>query len=126
MNRSVLYNCRIEAEDNFLLESIATCYGKLSDLIMYFTINAAFLHYFDSLTDELGVHILQNWTMHEQILPISLQTSEFDSELPDAPKTLKDLVYQYQNKHLLAKCENDNILGKHSFFGNYIMNFFYL
>ena len=56
-------------EDNFLLESIATCYGKPSDLIMYFTVNTAFMHYFDTLTDKLDVHILQNWTMHEQILP---------------------------------------------------------
>ena len=36
INRTVLCNCRIEAEDNFLLESIATCPGKQSDLIMYF------------------------------------------------------------------------------------------
>ena len=36
VNRTVLCNCRIEAEDNFLLESIATCYGKQSDLVMYF------------------------------------------------------------------------------------------
>ena len=27
INRTVLCNCRIEAEDNFLLESIATCPG---------------------------------------------------------------------------------------------------
>ena len=41
--------------------------------------NTAFMHYFDSLTDKLDVNILQNWTTHEKILPISLQTSEFDS-----------------------------------------------
>ena len=51
INRTVLCNCGIEAEDNFLLESIAACSGKQSDLTMYFTVNATFIHYFDSLTN---------------------------------------------------------------------------
>ena len=85
-------------EDNFLLESIAACPGKQSDLIMYFTVNTAFMHYFDSLTHNLEIHILQNWTTHEQVLRISLQTFNFDSKLLEAPKTLKDFVYQYQHK----------------------------
>ena len=71
-NRTVLCNCRIEAEDNFLLESIATCYGKQSDLVMNFIVNTAFMQYFDNLTDALDVHILQDLTTHEQVLPISL------------------------------------------------------
>ena len=60
INRTVLSNCRIEVEDNFLLKSIATCSGKQSDLVMQFTVNTTFMHYFESLTDELDVHILQN------------------------------------------------------------------
>ena len=59
--------------------------------------DTAFMHYFDSLTDKLHVPILQNCTIHGQVLPLSLQTSEFDLKLLDAPKTLKDLVYQYKN-----------------------------
>ena len=35
INRTVLCNCRIEVEENFLLESIAACPGKQSDLTMY-------------------------------------------------------------------------------------------
>ena len=125
INRSVLCNWGIEAEDNFLLKLIATCPGKQSDLIMYFTVNTAFMHYFASLTNELEVHILQNWTMHEQVLPISLQTFDFDSKLLEAPKTLKDSVYQYkQTKQILDKHENNNKIGKHSFFDNYIMDIF--
>ena len=31
------------------------------------------MHYLDSLTDNLETCILQNWTMQEQVLPISLQ-----------------------------------------------------
>ena len=72
INRTVLCNCRIEAEDNFLLESIAACPGKRSDLTMYFTVNTAFMHYFDSLPNILETHILQNWTMYKQVLPLSL------------------------------------------------------
>ena len=52
---------------------------------MYYTNNTAFMHYFGSLTENLEIHISQNWTTQEQVFPISLQTSEFDSKL------LKDL-----------------------------------
>ena len=62
VNRAVVCNCRIEVEDNFLLELIATCYGKQPDLVMYFTVNIAFMHYFDNLnlTNVLDVHISQH------------------------------------------------------------------
>ena len=63
---------------------------------MYFTVNTAFMHYFQSLTNNLEKHILQNWAMHVQVLPISLQTFNFDSKILEAPKTLKDFVHQYQ------------------------------
>ena len=50
---------------------------------------------------------------------------DFDSKLLEAPKTLKDFVYQYQKKQILDKKENnDNKLSKHSFFDNYIMDVF--
>ena len=47
-------------EDNFLLESIATCPGKPSALTMYYTVNTVFMHYYDSLTDNLETHISEN------------------------------------------------------------------
>ena len=85
----------------------------------------ASMHYFDSLTNDLEVHISQNWTMHEQVLPVLLQTFDFDSKLLDAPKTPKDFVYQYkQKKQILDKHENNNEVGEHSFFDNYIMDIF--
>ena len=98
LKRTILCNCRIEAEDIFLLESTAACPGKQSALTMYYTVNTAFMHYFDSLTDNLDTQILQNWTMQEPVLPILLQTFVFDSKLLKTPKTLKDFVYQYQQK----------------------------
>ena len=70
INRTVLHNCGIEVEDNVLLESIAACPGRQSDLIMYFTVHAVFMHYFESLTNDLETHTLQNWTTHEQVQPI--------------------------------------------------------
>ena len=45
----VLCNCFIEAENNFLLESIAACNPERDDvdLEMYSVANIAFLNYFD-------------------------------------------------------------------------------
>ena len=119
-----LYNCRIEAEDNFLLELRAACPCKKSDLNMYFTVNTVFMHYFESLTNNLETHILQNWTMHEQVLPILIQTFVCDSKLLEAPKTLKHFVYQYQQKKQVLDKRENNVNSKHSFFDNYIMDVF--
>ena len=41
-NRSVLCNCRIAAENNFLLKSLAACYDAESKLVMYFMVNITF------------------------------------------------------------------------------------
>ena len=89
---------------------------------MYYTLNTAFMHHFDSLTDNLATHISQNWTTQEQVFPISLQMFEFDSKLLKVPKTLKELVHQYKQKgQILNKRVNNN---KHSFFNNLIMDIF--
>ena len=109
-------------EDNFLLESIADCPGKQSDLTMYFTVNTAFVHYFDSLSNSLETCLSQNWTMYEQVLPISLQRFDFDSKLLEALKTLKDFVYQYQQKKQVLDKRDNNANSKHSFFDNYILD----
>ena len=37
VNRSVLCNCGIEADNHYLLESLATCDNRNSKLVMYFT-----------------------------------------------------------------------------------------
>ena len=48
LDRNILCNCDIEAESNFLLESLAAC-GKHEkpDLEMYFTVNLAFVDYLE-------------------------------------------------------------------------------
>ena len=81
------------------MESIAACPGKQSALTMYYTVNTVFMHYFDSFKENLEMtnldaYIPQNWTTQEQVLPISLQTTQFDSKLSKSPETLKDLVQQ--------------------------------
>ena len=90
MNQSILCNCDIEAESNFLLESLATCKGPdaKTDLEMHFTVNLAFTNYFDDILESLGKQISLNWTKQEQILPISLETFEISPNLINAPKTL--------------------------------------
>ena len=48
---------------------------------------------------------------------------QFDSKLLKAPKTLRDLVYQYKQKgQMLNKTKNNN--SKHSLFDNLIMDAF--
>ena len=58
----------------------------------------AFANYFDDLLDLLDISILHNWTAHEQILHISLQSLEFNFDLLKALKMLKDFVHQFQHK----------------------------
>ena len=90
MNQSILCNCDIEAESNFLLESLAACEGSetKTDLEMHFTINITFINYFDDMIENLGIPISQNWMTQEQILPLSLETFEISPNLINAPKIL--------------------------------------
>ena len=77
VNRSVLYNSRIEVENNFLLESLAAFDDVQSKLIMYFTVNTVFVNYLDTLdnlTDSLKFPNLLNRTTYEQTLPIVLKS----------------------------------------------------
>ena len=94
LNRTILCNCIIEAENNFLLESIAVCAPDDTDvdLEMYFVANTAFLNYFEGMIDTLEVPFLHNVTTQEHILPISLESDDFDKELLAALETLRELV----------------------------------
>ena len=100
MNQSILCNCNIEAESNFLLESLAACEGPeiKTDLEMHFTINLAFVNYFNDMIEELGIPISQNWITQEQILPLSLEMFEINPNLINATKTPRDLAIQYKSK----------------------------
>ena len=110
MNQSILCNCDIEAESNFLLESLAECEGPVAktDLEMHFTVNLPFVNYFDDMIEELGSQISQNWTTQEQILPISLETFEINPNLINALKTLQELAIQYKKKGIFSIRKNWN------------------
>ena len=88
MNQSILCNCNIETESNFLLESLAACEGPKTktDLEMHFTINLVFVNYFNDMIEELGIPISQNWTTQEKILPLSLEMFQINPNLISAPK----------------------------------------
>ena len=47
VNRSVLCNYGIEADNCYLLESLAECDNANSQLTMYFTVNTTFVNYLD-------------------------------------------------------------------------------
>ena len=89
-------------ESNFLLESIAACNPEKgdADLEMYFVANTAFLNYFDELIDTLDIPAFHNITRQEHVLPISLESNDFDEELLSAPKTLRELVERYKQKRI--------------------------
>ena len=98
LNRSVLCNYGIEAENSYILESLAACHDSNSKLVMYFTVNTAFVNYLDqmdNLTDTLEFRILKNKTTYEQALPVSWNVSKCDSDLLMAPRTLKNFIHQY-------------------------------
>ena len=101
VNQSVLCNCGIEDKNNFLLESLAAYHDVNSKLVMYFTVNTAFVNYLDqidNLKESLEVSFIIDNTTFEQTLPISLNTSKFDSNLLTAPMTLKDFIHYSTNK----------------------------
>ena len=86
---------------------------------MYFTVNTAFINYFDNLTDSLQFPIMLNQTTHKQTLPNSLQSFDFDPDLLKSLKTLKDSVHQFQHKkEIFDFWYNDDLdlAKKNSFF----------
>ena len=74
VNRNVLCNCGIKAENNYLLESLAASHNSRTKLIMHFTVNLAFTNYINqfNLTEELQAPIFTNKTTLEVTLPIFL------------------------------------------------------
>ena len=98
VNRSVLCNCGIEADNHHLLESIAICDNKVTKLVMYFTINLAFTNYLDmipNLADPLP--IIKDRMRYEQALPLNLSISHFDNSLRYRVTKLKDFMNSYIN-----------------------------
>ena len=111
-------------ESHFLLESLAACHNTKSKLVIYITVNTAFINYLDNLINSLKFPLLLKQTT------IYLQSFNFDPDLLKSPKTLKDFVHQFQHKKeisdLQRKHSNDiDMVKKKSLFNNYIMDGFF-
>ena len=132
VNSSILCNCRIEADNHHLLESIATCDNKVTKLVMYFTINLAFTNYLDmipNLTDSLP--IIKDRMRYEQPLPLNLIISHFDNSQRHRPTKLKDFMNSYisndkeifdlQQRHAM---ESLTFTSNKNFFSSHIVNIF--
>ena len=98
VNRSILCNCSIDVENNFLLESLAAFHDSNSKLVMYFMVNKALSITLTNLTTTLDAPIIMNKTNFKQTLPISLNNSKFASDLLIAPQMPKNFVHQYPKK----------------------------
>ena len=80
------------------------------DLVMYFTVNLAFVNYFEGAIENLNASLTMNWTTQEQILSVSIENYEYDPSLLSTPKMMKDLATQYKyRKEMREKNEQKKI-----------------
>ena len=75
---------------------------------MYFIVNTAFVNYLDqfpNLMESLEFPIIKKKTTFKQTLPIhiSFNASKFDSDLPTAPKNLKDFYMTLRSNFLINR-----------------------
>ena len=132
VNRSVLCNCGIEVENHFLLEPLVACQDTNSKLVMYFTVNTAFINYLDqfpNLTEALEFLIIKNKNTFEQVLPISINISKFDPTLLAASSDLKEFTHQYTNHkelfYLQERHDSKELnTSNNVFFDNYTVDIF--
>ena len=80
VNRSILCNCGIEAENNYLLGSLAACHDSRTKLVIYFTVNLAFTNCLNNfnLTEEISIPTITNKSASEVTLLVFLNKSKFD------------------------------------------------
>ena len=128
VNRSVLCNCGIEADNNYLLESLATCDNKPHNLVMYFTINMAFTNYLNMLPNLTIPALIRDRTTYEQPLPINLTIPVFDSSLKECPTNLKSFMCSYALNNEIFDFEQRHVStvesNKNFFSNNYIVDIF--
>ena len=134
VNRSVLCNCGIGVENQFLLKSLTACQDTNSKLTMYFTVNKAFVDYLDkfpNLTESVEFPLIRNKTTFEQTLPISLNISKFDPTLLTTSSDLKEFINSYTSHREIFDLQerHDNMeinlnTNKISFSANYTVNIF--
>ena len=81
-----------------------------------------------SVSDTLEVPFLHNVTMQEHILPISLESDDFDKDLLAAPEMLRELVENYKKKKFDKQHETlepqDDSEKENSLFGHLVSKVF--
>ena len=108
LDQNILCNCDIEAESNFLLESLAACNEhKRPDLEMYFTVNLAFIDYLEQLNNTLTIPINRNWTNVKQPIPITLDSFQISSKLMHVPMMLKEFMEHYHDNRMALVKQNN-------------------
>ena len=131
VNRSILCNCRIEADSHHLLESNTAYDNKITKLVMYFTNNLAFTNYLDilpNMTDSLPR--IKDRMRYEQPLPLNLSIPHLDNSLRHRLTKLKDFMTSYINNdkeifdlqqgHAIESLTSSN----KNFFSSHIVNIF--
>ena len=131
VNRSVLCNCSIEADNHYLLESLAACDNRDYKLTMYFTINMAFVNYLEmlpNLTNSLSLPLIMSRAKYEQILPVNLSIPDFDKSLLHASTNLKGFINRYIKRNkifdLQERHESTSNTNKNFFSNNHIVDIF--
>ena len=101
VNRTILCNCRLEAEFTYLFKSIGSCSDANKDLTLYFTINLAFYHYMNSYFNNNNTVVLNTSTLTPQGFAIALQpiTNVNGQPIFEQPDTLKELNHYYNIKY---------------------------
>ena len=64
-------------------------------------VNLAFVNYLDQLNETINIPIERNWKHQMQVLLISLEAFNINSNLLQAPKMLKEFINQYKEKRKL-------------------------
>ena len=133
VDRGILCNCGLEADNHHLLKSLAACNNRHTKLKMYFTINFAFTNYLNKISN-LTEHPLidRSITEYEQILPIHIKISStnFDSSLHSRPGRLKDFIYKHMQDNAQENFDLQKMHTPHTslpyknFFSNTIVNIF--
>ena len=131
VNRSILCNCRIDADNHHLLDSMATCDDKITKLVMHITINLTFTNYLDMLPNMTGsLPMIKDRTRYEQPLPLNLSIQHFDNSLRHRLTKLKDFITNYinndkeifdlQQRHAIESLTSSN----KNFFSSHIVSIF--
>ena len=123
LDRNILCNCDIEAESNFLLESLAVCgEHEKPDLEMYFTVHLAFVDFLEELNGTIKTPINRNWTSFKQPLLISFESFQLNSKLVHAPVMLGDFIDQYQENRITATKQESPTSKFRSFINSFLID----